>query len=89
MLASKHPWLQAYFHGKRAQSLVPGMKSWKVTAEWKPGPTTALIGLFTLAVVTAGFGFVFWFSGKDATAKQAVSASSSPDRSPASRAALS
>jgi phospholipid/cholesterol/gamma-HCH transport system ATP-binding protein len=25
MLASKHPWLQAYFHGKRAQSLVPGM----------------------------------------------------------------
>ena len=34
--------------------------------------TNALIGLFTLAVVTAAFGFVFWFSGKDATAKQAV-----------------
>ncbi|MCP8937291.1 MlaD family protein [Alsobacter sp. SYSU M60028] len=28
----------------------------------------ALIGLFTLAVVAAAFGFVFWFSGKDAGA---------------------
>ena len=25
----------------------------------------ALIGLFTLAVIAAGFGFVFWFSGSD------------------------
>ncbi|MHB2168853.1 MCE family protein [Alsobacter sp. R-9] len=29
----------------------------------------ALIGLFTLAVLAAAFGFVFWFSGKDATTK--------------------
>ncbi|MFO1148447.1 MAG: MlaD family protein [Alsobacter sp.] len=29
----------------------------------------ALIGLFTLAVLAAGFFFVFWFSGKDAGAK--------------------
>ena len=29
----------------------------------------ALIGLFTLAVIAAAFGFVFWFSGKDASAK--------------------
>ncbi len=29
----------------------------------------ALIGLFTLAVLAAAFGFVFWFSGKDAGAK--------------------
>lgn len=28
----------------------------------------ALIGLFTLAVLAAAFGFVFWFSGKDAGA---------------------
>lgn len=32
----------------------------------------ALIGLFTLAVLTAAFGFVFWFSGKDAGAKLAT-----------------
>ena len=25
----------------------------------------ALIGLFTLAVIAAGFGFVYWFSGGD------------------------
>ncbi|MGL4443115.1 MAG: MlaD family protein [Alsobacter sp.] len=29
----------------------------------------ALIGLFTLVVMAAAFGFVFWFSGKDATTK--------------------
>jgi phospholipid/cholesterol/gamma-HCH transport system substrate-binding protein len=29
----------------------------------------ALIGLFTLAVLAAGFGFVLWFSGKDAGTK--------------------
>src|SRR6478609_12207266 len=29
----------------------------------------ALIGLFTLAVLAAGFFFVFWFSGKDAGGK--------------------
>ena len=32
----------------------------------------ALIGLFTLAVLTAAFGFVFWFSGKDAGTKLAT-----------------
>lgn len=32
----------------------------------------ALIGLFTLAVIAAAFGFVFWFSGKDASTKLAT-----------------
>jgi phospholipid/cholesterol/gamma-HCH transport system substrate-binding protein len=31
----------------------------------------ALIGLFTLVVIAAGFGFVYWFSGKDARSKLA------------------
>jgi phospholipid/cholesterol/gamma-HCH transport system substrate-binding protein len=30
----------------------------------------ALIGLFTLAVLVAGFGFVYWFSGRDASTKR-------------------
>lgn len=30
----------------------------------------ALIGLFTLATLIAGFGFVYWFSGRDAAGKR-------------------
>src|SRR5205814_250091 len=30
----------------------------------------ALIGLFTLAALVAGFGFVYWFSGRDAGARR-------------------
>ena len=30
--------------------------------EWRPGRIYALIGLFTLLVVAAGFLFVYWFA---------------------------
>jgi phospholipid/cholesterol/gamma-HCH transport system substrate-binding protein len=30
----------------------------------------AIIGIFTMAVIVAGFGFVFWFSGADTGARR-------------------
>lgn len=41
----------------------PGLRSAQVTETMETRANYALIGLFTLAVITAGFLFVFWFSG--------------------------
>jgi phospholipid/cholesterol/gamma-HCH transport system substrate-binding protein len=76
MLASDHPWLRAYFHGKRgrAAGLTPaahGVPPRTARAPPRQGiadpmetrANYALIGAFTLAVLVAAFGFVFWLQG--------------------------
>ena len=39
MLASDHPWLKAYFHGKRARAAI-GERGLRGRRRWKPAPTT-------------------------------------------------
>src|SRR5262249_52554447 len=65
VLASEHPWGESYFHGKRSR--VGGAR-----APWPPRHSrrsamgtranSVVVGLFTLAVILGGFGFVYWFN---------------------------
>ncbi len=61
MLTSEHPWVKAYFRGKRSRVGRPQANGvgWEPVMETRANYT--LIGLFTLAVVAGVFGFVYWF----------------------------
>ena len=72
MLASTHPWLRAYFHGKRSRaghrrSGEASSRSWSMETR----ANYVLIGLFTLAVVLGVFGFVYWFQNIGGTGERA------------------
>ena len=58
MLASEHPWVRAYFHGKRAE--LSGVGAAEKDRIMEIRARFVLIGLFALAVIVAGFGFVYW-----------------------------
>ncbi len=89
MLASEHPWLKAYFRGKRSRAGACGRtRRWprrncKRRRSMETRANYTLIGLFTLVVIAGVFGFVFWFQGGGAAAIAAITGSPSTARSPA------
>ncbi len=60
MLASEHPWVRAYFHGKRAELSGSRRGGRDEDRIMEIRARFVLIGLFALAVIVAGFGFVYW-----------------------------
>ena len=73
MLASDDPWLKAYFHGKRAQSLVVRRaRPARQLPNGNPRQLRPDRRCSRSRSSRPAFGFVFWFSGGDAGAKPAA-----------------
>ena len=62
MLASDDPWVQPI---STASGPARSMAGERLRRSMETRANYALIGAFTLAVIVAAFGFVFWFSGGD------------------------
>ncbi len=76
MLACDDPWVQSYFRGKRARSIVPRQdigdrnddngagrpQPQKVTGTMETKANYTIVGFFTLLVIAAAFGFVYWMA---------------------------
>ena len=73
MLACEHPWVKAYFQGKRAREATHAQSSCELRREaMETRARYILVGLFALVAIAAGFGFVYWLNNTGGLAKRAV-----------------
>ena len=67
LLQSEHPWVRAYFHGKRSQCCNPSING---DLKMETRAPFVIVGAFVLAAIVAVFGFVYWLNNTGGLGKR-------------------